>query len=799
MIAPLLILSLAFFAGVAVASGFDSAAVAVGAVVAVAAGAGVLALRGGRARALLGVSVATLFALGLVRADDGQPDLGNVASLALGRTVQLTGVVVSDPTVRGSTQELRVAVEALALGGERVAARGDVRLWTPLGPDYRYGDRVRGRATLREPTSAAGRAFADYLATRGIAATGSFTDVETLAQGQGNSLRATVSAARADMDAALARSLDEPLAGLAQGIVTGRRDSLAPDLESDLRDTGLTHLVVISGSNVTLLALLVVASAAGLIGRRRAVWLALAVIGAYTVFVGAEAPVVRAAIMASMLLLAGVAGRRSTAVPAIALAAAVMVAVSPGVVDDLSFQLSFVSTAALALMAAPLRQRLERRLRLDRARRSAGDVATGFVIETGVVTVTAVAATLPLIALHFGRISLVALPANLLVVPAFPLIFLGSLATAILGSIDAGLGTGAGWVLSWLPLSWFVEVAERLAALPFASAAVDGFGLEHALVWYAALGAGAVWLQRAGPLPLPAAAGAFRRLPVPDTGMAAVVAAILIAVNIIVRNAVAAGEGESLEVHVLDVGQGDALLAIAPSGGTLLVDGGPDGVRLLGELADALPAGRRSLDLVVATHPQADHVNGLFAVLDRFQVGELIVAPLNDRTEIGRRLTAVASARGVPVRAAEPGTLLDLGEGALVDVLGPLEPTAAAAGDNLNNGAVVLRLRYGEVSFLLAADIEAERELLLAQQGWSLQATVLKVAHHGSATSSTDLFLRRVRPSVAVITVGAGNRFGHPHPEVLSRLAETMLLRTDEDGTIVLRSDGESIRVVSRR
>ena len=665
----------------------------------------------------------------------------------MGRTVQLTGVVVSDPTVRGSTQELRVAVEALALGGERVAARGDVRLWTPLGPNYRYGDRVRGRATLREPTSAAGRAFADYLATRGIAATGSYTDVETLARGQGNSLRATVSAARADMNAALARSLDEPLAGLAQGIVTGRRDSLAPDLESDLRDTGLTHLVVISGSNVTLLALLVVASAAGLIGRRRAVWLALAVIGAYTVFVGAEAPVVRAAIMASMLLLAGVAGR----------------------------------------------------LRLDRARRSAGDVATGFVIETGVVTATAVAATLPLIALHFGRISLVALPANLLVVPAFPLIFLGSLATAILGSIDAGLGRGAGWVLAWLPLSWFVEVAERLAALPFASAAVDGFGLEHALVWYAALGAGAVWLQRAGPLPLPAAAGAFRRLPVPDAGMAAVVAASLIAVNIIVWNAVAAGEGESLEVHVLDVGQGDALLAIAPSGGTLLVDGGPDGVRLLGELADALPAGRRSLDLVVATHPQADHVNGLFAVLDRFQVEELIVAPLNDRTEIGRRLTAVASARGVPVRTAVPGMLLDLGEGALVDVLGPVEPTAAAAGDNVNNGAVVLRLRYGEVSFLLAAEIEAERELLLAQQGWSLQATVLKVAHHGSATSSTDLFLRRVRPSVAVITVGAGNRFGHPHPEVLSRLAETMLLRTDEDGTIVLRSDGESIRVASRR
>ena len=792
MSSPLLLLSLAFFAGVAVAVGFVSSTIELALLAAVAAVAAIPALRGDRRRLLLATLAAVLFALGLVRVGEEGPDLGNIVGLAAGRTVELTGIVVSDPVLRGPTQELRVASETIALGSERVAVDGDVFLRATPRPAYRYGDRLRGSVTLVPTTSTSGSDFDDYLAERGIAATGSLRSGELLARGQGDPLRSAVAGARADLNTALGRALAEPLAGLAQGITTGKRSSLDPNLTSDFRETGLSHLVVISGGNVTILASLVVAGTAWVLGRRRAVWLALALIAAYTVFVGADAPVVRAAIMASIYLAAQSLGRPSSALPAIAFAAALMVAAQPHTIADLSFQLSFAATAGLALIAAPLRDRLAARLRLDPARRSLGDAAAWTFLETGVVTATAVAATLPLIALHFGRISLVAIPANLLVVPAFPFIFLGSLATAVAGSINATFGEVVGWLLAWLPLTWFVEVAAWMADLPFATARLDNFALAHAIVLYAALLAIGIVLQRsaAGRLAVPT----VPRLRGWDLPVVMTAVGALAAVNLVVWTAVAADDPETLDVFALDVGQGDAILSIAPSGGTLLVDGGPDGLRLLTELADSLPPGRRSIDVVVATHPQADHLGGLFALLDRFRVGALIVSPLNAQTELGRQLVAAAAARGVPVHVASPGLLIDLGGGVLIDVLGPLSGSEQTPTSNLNAGSAVLRLRHGDLAFFLTGDIEAAQELALARQEWDLRAAVLKVAHHGSATSTTDLLLRRVRPSIALISVGEGNRFGHPHAGVLDRLSAVIVLRTDQDGTIRLRSDGQSLR-----
>ena len=546
---------------------------------------------------------------------------------------------------------------------------------------------------------------------------------------------------------------------------------------------------------MTLLAGLIVALLAGLTGRRRAGLIALAAVGTYTVFVGADAPVVRAAIMATVFLLAGILGRRASAAPAIALAAAIMVAVSPRVITDLGFQLSFAATASLAVLVPPLRKRAVARLRIPAARTDISATLAHIALETSVITLAAVAATLPLIALHFRRISLVAIPANLLVAPFFPAIFLGSLLTGIAGVIDPALGDATGWMLAWLPLSWFVVVAETGADLPFASTEIRGFGLAHAILLYVPLITAAWWLQRPVGDPSPAPRSAPRRSPA-ALGMVPV-ASVLLALNLVVWSAVATGNDADLRVHALDVGQGDALLVIAPSGATLLVDGGPSGGALLREVARTLPRGDRSIDAVVATHPQADHITGLFSVLDRYSVGVLIVSPLNDRTDLGRRLREAASQHGVPVVVAEPGMLIDLGAGVRADILGPSE--VGGGGRQINDAGVVLRLQYEHVAFLLAADLEAVGELALARTAWDLLADVLKVAHHGSRTSTMDLLLRRVQPSVAVISVGPGNGFGHPTAEVLDRLQNVLVLRTDQDGAITLRSNGTDLRYSTGR
>ena len=476
------------------------------------------------------------------------------------------------------------------MGGESAAVDGEVLLYAPLGPTYHYGDRIRGTVRLRDLPPGAPAELRDLLQERGIAATGTAQDLKVLDTGQGNSLRAAVGSARTSVDRALARALDEPLAGLAQGIATGRRGSVQIDLQQALNATSLTHLVVVSGSNVTMLAALLVAALAWLIGRRWAVAAALATIGAYTVFVGADAPVVRAAIMAGLFLAARLLGRPTSAVPAIAFAAAVMVAVSPGIVGDLSFQLSFAATAWLALLAPTLQARVQARIGGGAETGDLGARMVQGILEIAVVTAIATAATLPLLALHFGRISLIALPANLLVAPAFPFIFLGSLLTGAVGaaSTTAGEVVGPGWRID--------------------------LGAE-------------VTVAVAGPIPL-------------------------------------------------------------------------------------------------------------------------------------------------------------------------LEPGAARS---INNGSLVLLLRHGTVRFLLAADIEAPEEVALGLTPGALGATVLKVAHHGSRTSTTELFLRRVDPAVAVISAGAGNPFGHPHSEVLERLASVEVLRTNERGTITFRSDGIRLRYSTER
>ena len=280
MRAPLLILALSFFAGVAVATGFASESVEIALLALVAAGATVAALtshgRGrGRGGVVLALLVALLFALGLARAADGPPGGGSLGGGRLadftGREVVLEGIVEADPIVRGSDQEVRLAAQRVSLGPESVDVAGDALIRTGPGLALRYGDRVQARVGLRAVVAQGGTEFEDYLAERGIAATGFAREVTILERDAGNPIRAALSEARAELDTGLARALDEPLAGLAQGIVTGRRGAPQRDLRTDLNDTGLSHLVVISGSNVTLLAALVAAASAWLLGRRRAI------------------------------------------------------------------------------------------------------------------------------------------------------------------------------------------------------------------------------------------------------------------------------------------------------------------------------------------------------------------------------------------------------------------------------------------------------------------------------------------------------------------------------------------------
>ena len=246
--------------------------------------------------------------------------------------------------------------------------------------------------------------------------------------------------------------------------------------------------------------------------------------------------------------------------------------------------------------------------------------------------------------------------------------------------------------------------------------------------------------------------------------------------------------GDEIRVHFLDVGQGDSIF-IQSADNAILIDAGPVAAAQ-GLVAYLEHFGITVLDYVVATHPHADHIGGMAAVLDRFEVRELWTPDVAHDTATFERFLDAVERNGLEITTVQAGDTLSAGL---------IQMTAVAPSNsghsNLNNYSIVLHMQYGSTSFLFTGDAESISENEMIASGYNLYADVLKVGHHGSRTSSTDMFLDAVTPFAAVIQVGAGNQFGHPHLDVLDRFAERdiRVLRTDELGTIVMSTDGVNI------
>jgi competence protein ComEC len=700
--------------------------------------------------------------------------------------VTLQGVIVDEPEEREITRRFTVAVHSyLDADGTWQRAPGRVLVTTRLYPEHAYGDVIQLTGRLERPPVLDGFDYRDYLARRGVVSTVLYPHIEVLETGEGSRFKRALQDARRPLDGALVRALPEPEAALARGILLGRRASIPENVMDDFNRAGISHLIAISGQNVVLVAGFVVAALASLIGRRPATVVAIAVVLLYAVFVGAAPSVLRATVMATVMLGAVLAGRPSAGLPGVVLAAGLLVFARPLLVDDVSFQLSFAATVGIILAAPRVREIILPRLAF------LPGWSAAFLAENLAITATASVAVLPVIAGTFGRISIVSLPANLLAAPAFVLVLFGSALTAIAGAMDARLGGIAGQ-LAYLPLTYLVHLASYASSLPGASWDMTGFGVLETAAVYTVLAALYVFLRR---LPVSEAEAVSRLRPRPllaGAGLCAVAA-------LFVWWGALQPQSHRLTVTVLDIGQGDAILIETPHGNRVLVDGGPSGARLSLALGRALPPFERHIDLIVLTHGQDDHVTGFVELMQRYDVGAAFAGPMEGDTAAYDAWRDALARHDVPLLTARAGQSLDLGDGVRIDVVGPPQDAVHGTEDDLNNNSVVLRLSYGSVSFLLTGDLAAEGEEALLSSGADLHATVLKVGHHGSDGSSTRAFLDAVAPEFAVISVGDDNAFGHPSPTTRLRLAGVPLLRTDFNGDVRFTTNGTSLWVSFQR
>jgi len=252
-----------------------------------------------------------------------------------------------------------------------------------------------------------------------------------------------------------------------------------------------------------------------------------------------------------------------------------------------------------------------------------------------------------------------------------------------------------------------------------------------------------------------------------------------------------------LHVSFLDVGQGDAILIQTPSGQNILIDGGPSPQALFLELSNKLPFWERTIDFVISTQPQADHVTGLIEILQRYNIKQIIEADTNYNSAIYQDWLDAINNNQIKHNTVKAGQIINLGNDIGIEVLNPPAKLLEGTSSDIDNNGLVLRLVYEQISFLFTADIRHEAELNLIMKRANLRSTVLKVAHHGSNTSTSVRFISLTQPEIAVISVGSENNYGHPHAEVINILASAMvddrIYRTDIVGTIELITDGDKL------
>jgi competence protein ComEC len=590
--------------------------------------------------------------------------------------------------------------------------------------------------------------------------------------------------ARERAESALERGVPDREAALARGFVLGQDDRIDDATVDDFRRSGLAHLLAVSGQNVLLLALLAFPVLALLgVSLRARLAVVLALIAVYVPITGAGPSIQRAAVMGAAGIVALLAGRPSHRWYALGLAATITLAVNPRAAGDVGWQLSFSAVVGILLWARPLAAFASRALHRDGDGRPA--VASGLRggLANGIgLTVAATIATAPISAHHFETISIASLPANLLALPAVaPVMWVGMLSAA-LGQLGWFPVEPLNWVGSLL-IAYIAQVAHWLGQPSWATAEIAAPGPAAVAAILAALGlAGAIAVRAARRR---FGLGGSARLVVP-VALAAAVLPGAAAAGISQAPPPASSPAPRLVLSMLDVGQGDAILLDPEPGGAILIDAGPPGTDLVSELAE------REVDALTAalvTHDQSDHAGGLGGVL------ESVPAATVGYADAGQELRVLARSEDARLVRLARGQVLRDGELRL-EVLWPPPSDGGGgeetAGDDPNARSLVLLARWRRFEALLTGDAEAE--LAPVDPG---HVDLLKVAHHGSEDAGLSALLERTEPRLALISVGADNPYGHPHPATLSALADAAVpvLRTDEHGDIEVEVTADAMRI----
>ena len=712
-------------------------------------------------------------------------------SHAAGEETHVSGIITEMPRVTERTDGTRqirytVVVHTLGRGSTERAASGQLFLYERVDADMpqdvgRIGDRITAEGKIRRPHGYQNPGQIDtalLLRTQGITASLSARRGSVSIESRDDispweQWMRCAAEIRTHYLERMRAVMPRTDAAAIFAMLFGGYEGIDPALLEAYTTTGIVHILSVSGSHISLIAA-VIAWIAVILRLPR--WFGAAVVISaiffYVLLAGMVPPAVRSGMMGGAAFLGLVLGRERDAKYLLLLTGLFMLMVSPLLLFHISFQLSFLATAGLLFLAPVLAAKMHRLPRL---------VSMAFSI-----TIAAQLMVLPVLAWYFNQVSISALLANLVVVPIVELIIIMGLFAGIVAYLLPLFG-GILFAADSVLLGISFELTRALAAFPLSKVWLPSMGIVPSVCYYAVI------LMLCAPTEM-------RRKILSRFLAYRCIAAVLCLALLVGVCAWRMVMPREMAVHFIDVGQGDCALVVTPHGHAMLFDTGGtrDSAFDIGARVDVpylLHYGVREVDYIFLSHAHEDHAAGAGAILSRLPVKHVYTA------DEGRHAYAMSMRLGdanpllSKLSRAAAGDTFVL-DGVTVEVLyaPALDPLDNATGNEVSN---VYRIRYGDASFLFTGDLIREHEQRMLAAGTDASATVLKIPHHGSHTSSSEEFIRAVHPMYAVYCVGAGNSFGHPHADVVERYKQMQVktLRTDEDGAIVFRTDGHHLFV----
>lgn len=698
----------------------------------------------------------------------------------IGKEAIITGYIDAEPDIREARTNYIIKVTDINVEGVSRKVEGKVlfsTLTSKKGNIYNYGSQLIINGSLNRAKGVrnpGGFDYQRYLAQSGISAT-IFATESNVKLGEENRSSLLVKGGLALRDkivGVINRSLYPEQAGLLNGMLIGYRKGLTEPVQEAFSNAGLTHIMAVSGANVAfiIMPVLFIFKRIGLT-KRNANIITIGILILFIFITGFSPSVVRAVIMAITILSGQILRRESDVYTSLAFAAVLMLIPNPYTLFDIGFQLSFGATLSLVLFynnikALPCFKHLPE-----------------FITDVLACTLAAQVGVLPITAFYFNKLSVISIISNLLVVPVTQGITILGFAMAILGQVNIVLSQIIGYVNMTL-LTFILYTTKISASIPYAVVTVVTPSVLSVVVYYVFV-LFFLWYKPKLNIKLRVTHYAFI--------LGAVLAMVLIT-NLIPKN---------LEVVFIDVGQGDSALVKTKHGKTVLIDGGghesktDDGPNI-GDttvIPLMLDYGISKLDMVIATHGHDDHIQGLIPILRDFNVDSLVIPDNPEKEKEFKSLYKAIGHKAINIKACKRGDKIQLDKETNMVILHP-KKGYNPVNSTLNNGSLVLKLNYMSTSIMFTGDMEEEIESLQVSDDLDLESDVLKVAHHGSPTSSSPDYLDKVKAKAAIISVGTNN-FGHPSPRTLDSLVDRniSLFRTDRDGAIILTSDGRNIKI----